>query len=211
MCNVSTFNTWKDEREKQLECVLFPTLSWWRGCRRRPGSLRPPSRSVSASTHSIEDSASDSHARNLSNDRSKLCREFIAEWSSFPRLMMLLTSNILTFRISVMFQTRLYNCLSPKHVQSFASMFPRCLYGTKPMYRSNFISNCSFYGSCHSSGSWTSVSDRRDMRAVPSEVTGDFYWVKWHSSKFSAGILWFSLANLYSIIAPHSSNALLHP
>lgn len=65
------------------------TLSWCCGRLRAPWSRRPPSRSASASNPSIEDSASLSQAKNLSRDRSKLWREFIAECSSFPRLMML--------------------------------------------------------------------------------------------------------------------------
>lgn len=46
-------------------------------------------RSVSTSAHSMVDSASDSHARKLSIDLSKFCRELIAELSALPRLMML--------------------------------------------------------------------------------------------------------------------------
>lgn len=106
-------------------------------------------------------------------------------------------------------QMRLYNCVSPKHVQSFTSMFPRCLYGTKPRYRST--SNCSFYGSCHSSLSWTFSFWQKshefsakwcDRRLILSKVA---------LKQVFSQILWFSLANLYSIIAPHLSNALLHP
>lgn len=67
------------------------TLSWCCGRLSAPWSRRPPSRSASASNPSIEDSASLNQAKNLSSDRSKLWSEFIAECSSFPRLMMLET------------------------------------------------------------------------------------------------------------------------
>lgn len=75
------------------------TLSWCCGRLSAPWSRRPPSRSASASNPSIEDSASLNQAKNLSRDRSKLWSEFIAECSSFPRLMMLETDRSIQYYI----------------------------------------------------------------------------------------------------------------
>lgn len=86
------FNDERKGKRKYIDRVrtyIRLTLSWCCGRLRAPWSRRPPSRSASASNPSIEDSASLSQAKNLSRDRSKLWREFIAECSSFPRLMML--------------------------------------------------------------------------------------------------------------------------
>lgn len=100
------------------------TLSWCCGRLSAPWSRRPPSRSASASNPSIEDSASLNQAKNLSRDRSKLWSEFIAECSSFPRLMMLETESVDTLLhpwSTVWFEAKFPNTRRYRHDRNASS------------------------------------------------------------------------------------------
>lgn len=112
------------------------TLSWCCGRLSAPWSRRPPSRSASASNPSIEDSASLNQAKNLSRDRSKLWSEFIAECSSFPRLMMLETDRS-RYSITSVICSLIQGKVSRDGIDANASM--RDMLWASQSCRSNYI------------------------------------------------------------------------